>query len=114
MSLARFKLVFFSPTAHTRAILDHLVTTFPAHVGKIGNYERCAFLTRGTGQFQPTAEANPTIGAPGELEHVEEDRVEVLVLERMREVVQALKDVRLTCSKVHPYEEVAYDVYKLE
>ncbi|KAJ7862688.1 hypothetical protein B0H13DRAFT_2354525 [Mycena leptocephala] len=77
------------------------------YVGKIGNYERCAFLTRGTGQFRPTATANPTIGHPGELEYVDEDRVEVLVLDRMREVVQALK-------AVHPYEEVAYDVYKLE
>ncbi|KAJ7836510.1 hypothetical protein B0H13DRAFT_2288141 [Mycena leptocephala] len=69
------------------------------YVGKIGNYERC--------QFHPTAAANPTVGHPGELEYVDEDRVEVLVLDRMREVVQALK-------AVHPYEEVAYDVYKLE
>jgi hypothetical protein len=49
MSLTRFKLVFFSPAPNTRAILDHLFTAFPAHVGKIGNYERCAFLTRGIG-----------------------------------------------------------------
>ncbi|KAJ7836522.1 hypothetical protein B0H13DRAFT_1652046 [Mycena leptocephala] len=107
MSLARFKLVFFSPAPHTRAILDHLFSTFPAHVGKIGNYERCAFLTRGTGQFRPTATANPTIRHPGELEYVKEDRIEVLVLGRMREIVQALK-------AVHLYEKVAYDVYKLE
>ncbi|KAF7349615.1 putative GTP cyclohydrolase 1 type 2 [Mycena sanguinolenta] len=107
MSLARYKLVFFSPVSSTRGILEHLFTTFPAHVGKIGNYERCAFLTRGTGQFCATAGANPTIGTPGTLERVEEDRVEVLVLERIREVVATLKDV-------HPYEEVAYDVYKLE
>ncbi|KAJ7612473.1 GTP cyclohydrolase 1 type 2/Nif3 [Mycena polygramma] len=107
MSLTRFKLVFFSPAPHTQAILNHLFAAFPASVGKIGSYERCAFLTRGTGQFLPTAAAHPTIGAVGAVEHVEEDRVEVLVLERVREVVQALKDV-------HPYEEVAYDVYKLE
>jgi len=107
MSLARFKLVFFSPAPNTRDILKHLFTLFPAHVGKIGNYEQCAFLTRGTGQFAPIAAANPTIGSPGVLEQVEEDRVEVLVLERVREVVAALKEV-------HPYEEVAYDVYKLE
>jgi hypothetical protein len=48
---------------------------------------------RAPGQFRPTAAANPTIGHPGELEYVEEDRVEVLVLDRMREVVQALKAV---------------------
>ncbi|KAJ7890512.1 hypothetical protein B0H14DRAFT_2689607, partial [Mycena olivaceomarginata] len=93
MSLARFKLVFFSPAPNTRAILDHLFTAFPAHVGKIGNYERCAFLTRGIGQFAPTVGANPAIGTVGVLEQVEEDRVEVLVLERVREVVAALKVV---------------------
>jgi hypothetical protein len=61
MSLARFKLVFFSPAPHTRAILDHLFSTFPAHVGKIGNYERCAFLTRGTGAcvFPPRSASFP-------------------------------------------------------
>ncbi|KAK6992251.1 putative GTP cyclohydrolase 1 type 2 [Favolaschia claudopus] len=92
MSLAhKFKLVFFSPAPNTRGVLDHLFNTFLAHVGKIGNYQRCAFLTRGTGQFAPTADANPTIGQLGKLEQVEEDRVEV-----------------------HPYEEVAYDVYRLE
>ncbi|KAJ6451779.1 GTP cyclohydrolase 1 type 2/Nif3 [Mycena sanguinolenta] len=107
MSLARYKLVFFSPISSTRGILDHLFKAFPAHVGKIGHYEHCAFLTRGTGQFLATADANPTIGTPGTLERVEEDRVEVLVVECVREVVAALKDV-------HPYEEVAYDVYKLE
>ncbi|KAJ7246883.1 GTP cyclohydrolase 1 type 2/Nif3 [Mycena haematopus] len=107
MSLARYKLIFFSPIPNTRAILDHIFNTFPAHVGKIGNYERCAFITRGTGQFAPTAAANPTIGTPGTLNRVEEHRVEVLVVDRIREVVAALKDI-------HPYEEVAYDVYKLE
>ncbi|KAJ7091370.1 GTP cyclohydrolase 1 type 2/Nif3 [Mycena belliarum] len=107
MSLPRFKLVFFSPASKTSAILEHLFTKFPAHVGKIGNYEHCAFLSRGTGQFRPTAGARPAIGSVGALEAVVEDRVEVLVLDRVRDVVQELQ-------AVHPYEEVAYDVYKLE
>ncbi|KAJ7658100.1 hypothetical protein B0H17DRAFT_1097119 [Mycena rosella] len=46
---ARFKLVFFSPAPNTHAILDHLFETFPAHVGRVGNYEHVAFLSRGTG-----------------------------------------------------------------
>ncbi|KAJ7180684.1 GTP cyclohydrolase 1 type 2/Nif3 [Mycena filopes] len=107
MAAPRFKLVFFSPAPNTRAILDHLFRTFPAHVGKIGNYERCAFLSRGTGQFQPSAGAHPAIGEVGALQSVEEDRVEVSVLDRVREVVKELK-------AVHPYEEVAYDVYRVE
>ncbi|KAJ7504366.1 GTP cyclohydrolase 1 type 2/Nif3 [Mycena galericulata] len=107
MSLQRFKLVFFSPTTHTRAILDRLFEAFPTQVGVIGNYTHCAFVSRGTGQFQAGAGASPAIGAIGALEHVEEDRVEVVVLDRVPDVVRELKTV-------HPYEECAYDVYKLE
>ena len=50
MSLSRFKLVFFAPADSTRRILDHLFRTFPDELGKIGEYEQCAFITRGTGQ----------------------------------------------------------------
>lgn len=50
------------------------------------------------GQFRPTAEAQPTIGTPGELEFVEEDRVELIVLDQgdkvqLRNAVQELKKV---------------------
>ncbi|KAF7309768.1 hypothetical protein MIND_00348700 [Mycena indigotica] len=107
MALARFKLVFFVPTANTRAVLDHLFERFPDHVGTMGNYKKAAFISRGTGQFQPTEGAQPTIGTVGELEFVEEDRVEVLVIDQIHSVVQELV-------KVHPYEEVAYDVFRLE
>ncbi|KAK7472208.1 hypothetical protein VKT23_000330 [Stygiomarasmius scandens] len=60
----------------------------------------------------PSAAANPAIGKRGELEFVEEDRVEMVVndkgkKEELRKAVEELK-------KVHPYEEVAFDVYKME
>lgn len=50
------------------------------------------------GQFRPTAEAQPTIGTPGELEFVEEDRVELIVLDQgdkvqLRNAVRELKKV---------------------
>jgi len=73
-----------------------------------------------TGQFIPLTGANPAIGTVGTPEQVEEDRVEVLVRSdacdaeaggservEVQRVVEELK-------KVHPYEEVAYDVYRLE
>lgn len=47
----KFKLVFFTPVSNTRAILDHLFEKYPQVLGKIGNYEQCAFITRGTGQY---------------------------------------------------------------
>lgn len=67
------------------------------------------FETPGTAQFVPGEGAVPNIGTVGKLERVEEMRVEVLCVGRdvMEGAVGALK-------KAHPYEEVAYEVYKLE
>lgn len=67
------------------------------------------FETPGIGQFVPGEGAVPNIGAVGKLERVEEMKVEVLCAGRdvMVGAVGALK-------KAHPYEEVAYEVYKLE
>lgn len=118
-TIQKFKLVFFTPVSKTRAILDHLFEKYPQALGKIGNYEQCAFVTRGTGQyrlssvcpfaihmmnigqFKPTAEAQPTIGTPGALEFVEEDRVELIVLDQgdkvqLKNAVRELKKVRKT------------------
>ncbi|KAA1477519.1 hypothetical protein DENSPDRAFT_589017 [Dentipellis sp. KUC8613] len=110
--MSRYKLVFFVPVAATQSVLSHLFSRYPTVLGKIGNYQHCAFVTRGTGQFRPCDGANPTIGAVGTLEHVEEDRVEIVVNDGgdqadLKGAIQELK-------QVHPYEEVAYDVYKLE
>lgn len=51
MSVTRFKLVFFTPRKNTAEILDHLFKKFPQDLGKIGQYERCAFVTPGTGRM---------------------------------------------------------------
>jgi len=112
MSSFRYKMIFFSPVANTAAILAHLFRSLPDALGNIGsNYEQCAFVSApGTGQFLPTAGATPHIGQVDKLEYVPENRVEVMVTggaENVREAIRQLK-------KVHPYEEVAYDVVKLE
>ena len=79
MSASRYKLVFFSPIASNQSILSHLFQRYPSNIGRIGNYENCAFVTQGTGQFRPISGANPSIGAVGQLEHVQEHRVEIVV-----------------------------------
>ncbi|KAL5510931.1 hypothetical protein ACEPAG_4688 [Sanghuangporus baumii] len=112
MAASRFKLVFFCPPKNTAEVLDRLFRAYPLHVGRIGEYEQCAFMTQGTGQFRGVGSANPTIGELGRLEKVEEYRVEVLVRdegtsEQIRGAVSELK-------KAHPYEEVAYEVYRIE
>lgn len=63
----------------------------------------------GTGQFLPGAGANPAIGAVGEVEYVEEMKVEVMCVGRSI-MLDAVKEL----VKAHPYEEVAYEVYKME
>lgn len=110
--MPRFKLVFFSPVKSTSSILSHLFSKYPKELGNIGNYEECAFFSQGTGQFRPGPEANPAVGTRGELEYVEEHRVEVVVNDggHNDQIKQAIAELK----KVHPYEEVAYDVYRLE
>jgi len=53
-----------------------------------------------SGQFKSVGSANPTIGNVGQLEYVEEDKVEVVVNDRgqhneIRNVIKELKNVRV-------------------
>jgi len=76
--------------------------------GRMGNYSFCSFSTRGVGRFLPGEGAHPSIGEIGKLEEVEEERIEfVCDADQVQIVVAAIK-------AVHPYEEVALDVYSLE
>ncbi|WP_211658664.1 Nif3-like dinuclear metal center hexameric protein [Phytoactinopolyspora halophila] len=98
------KLIVFVPEPDTPQVLDALTT---AGAGIIGNYERCAWMTSGTGTFRPGAGANPTIGAVGDVEEVAEHRLEMVLPRRIRaSVIAALYEA-------HPYEEPAYDIYEL-
>lgn len=67
------------------------------------------FETQGIGQFLPGEGAVPNIGAVGKLERVAETKVEVLCVGKdvMTGAVDSLK-------RAHPYEEVSYEVYKME
>ncbi|KAG8966080.1 hypothetical protein FRC03_012564 [Tulasnella sp. 419] len=107
-SLPRYKLIFFSPVNATQNILSQLFSASKdgMRIGQIGAYDRCAFACRGTGQFKPLENANPTIGSVGQVEFVEEDKVEVAVQGDVKAAVAELR-------KVHPYEEPAYEVYQM-
>lgn len=98
------KLVVFVPAANA----DELRTALArAGAGTIGDYEQCTFSIPGEGRFRPLEGANPTIGSVGDVEVVEEVRVEsVLPRHRRADVVRAMK-------AVHPYEEPAFDVLEL-
>ncbi|MCJ1284133.1 hypothetical protein MMC26_003464 [Xylographa opegraphella] len=63
----------------------------------------------GIGQFRPGDKANPSIGRVGAREEVKEARVETLCLGE--DVVRKAVDALISA---HPYEEPAYEVYKME
>ncbi|MBY5927180.1 MULTISPECIES: YqfO family protein [unclassified Halomonas] len=99
-----YKLAFFVPHDHAEAVKE---AVFATGAGRIGDYEACCFQTAGEGQFRPLSGADPHIGRVGELERVQEFKVEMVCADELIEAaVSALK-------LAHPYEEVAYDVWRL-
>lgn len=99
------KLAVFVPEDHLDAVRNAVTE---AGAGWIGNYSHCTFTTRGTGTFKPLPGTKPYIGTQGELEQVDELKLETIVpTGKLKAVIQAML-------KAHPYEEVAYDLYPME
>lgn len=103
--MAVYKLCFYVPEDHAEAVKT---AVFQAGAGRIGNYDCCSFQVRGWGQFRPLDGSNPFIGDQGEIETVDEFRVEMICAEE--HLRAALSALRLA----HPYEEPAIDLWKLE
>ena len=98
------KLIMFVPTGWEDAVK---AAVFAAGAGHLGAYSECAWQILGTGQFRPSDDANPTVGARGTVSQVAELRIEVLVAEAVQaDVIQALR-------KSHPYEEPAFELIRL-
>lgn len=100
-----FKLVVFVPKTHAEIVRD---TMLNCGAGYIGNYSHCSFNIEGSTTFMPLLGTSPFIGKQGELERVDEVRIETIVKEE--ELINVVNNML----KVHPYEEAAYDVYPLE
>jgi dinuclear metal center YbgI/SA1388 family protein len=99
------KLVVFVPSEHEERVREAIGR---AGGGAIGDYECCSFSSNGTGRFLPKEQANPFIGTVGQLEVVEEIKVEAIYQEQLE------KKILSAMLKAHPYEEVAYDIIRLE
>lgn len=99
------KLVTFVPSAHAEKVR---LALFRAGAGHIGNYDACSYNGSGQGSFRANEQANPYVGEKGKIHFEEEVRLETILPSHKRKVVlRALMEA-------HPYEEVAYDIYKLE
>lgn len=104
MQTKNVKLIIFTPLSHGDIVRETLGN---AGAGKIGNYDFCSFSTRGTGRYRGNENSTPAIGDPLKYESVDEERIEVVLPSEI------LKDVISAVRKVHPYEEMAFDVYPL-
>jgi dinuclear metal center YbgI/SA1388 family protein len=101
----QYKLVVFVPAQSTDKLRSKLTD---AGAGRIGGYEQCSFTVVGEGTFQGGPQSNPVVGLAGSFERVEESRLEMICPGRcLAAVVAALRET-------HPYEEPAFDLYRLE
>ena len=99
-----YKLAFFVPASHVEVVK---AAVFAAGGGRIGDYDHCAWQTLGQGQFRPLDGSQPFLGQTGQVEVVEEWKVELVVADELvAQVVAALK-------QSHPYETPAYEAWRL-
>jgi len=99
------KLVVFIPEGYVDKVMNALSAS---GAGIIGNYSDCSFSVQGEGTFKPGEGTKPFSGKVGELKREKEYRLETIVPKE--KVVGAIEAM----ISVHPYEEVAYDLYPLE
>ena len=105
MSYPFYKIELYVPESHLAAVKTAM---FEAGAGRVGNYDCCAWQTRGEGQFRPLNGSSPFLGNQGQIETVIEHKLEMVCEEQCLEaVIAALK-------RAHPYEEVAYTVIRTE
>ena len=98
------KIVIYVPVTHADVVREALGE---GGAGHFGVYDFCSFSQRGTGRFRPMEGSDPYIGSQGKVESVEEERIETVCPRSIAlEVVERVR-------AVHPYEEMAYDVYPL-
>jgi dinuclear metal center YbgI/SA1388 family protein len=100
-----YKLVVFVPAGHEDGVRQALGD---AGLGVIGRYSHCSFASPGQGTYRPLPGAQPFSGETGKLSRTKEFRLEILAPESLLPV--ALERLK----QVHPYEEIAYDLYPVQ
>ena len=99
------KLSTFVPDAHLETLRQAL---FEAGAGHVGKYAGCSFVSSGTGSFTAGEGTNPFAGTKGKPHFEAEQKLELIFQAHLEQrVLDAL-------FRTHPYEEVAYDIFRLE
>jgi dinuclear metal center YbgI/SA1388 family protein len=100
-----FKMAVFVPVSHADIVRE---TLFATGAGHIGNYSSCSFTSAGNGTFRAEGSAVPYVGEMNKLHTEHEVKIETIIPSHLvSSVVSAVR-------QVHPYEEIAYDLYPLE
>ena len=100
-----YKLCFYVPESHLEGVKN---ACFTQGAGRIGNYRCCAWQVLGQGQFMPMTGSKPYLGAENQIERANEYCVEMVCTDELiHDVIAALKDA-------HPYEEPAYQAWRIE
>ncbi len=101
----QFKLIVFVPENSVEVVAG---AVFKSGGGIIGEYSNCSFRTNGKGTFKGSSKSNPSVGEKETNITVEEIKLEFLVDSwKINTIISAM-------TRVHPYEEVAYDIIPLE
>jgi dinuclear metal center YbgI/SA1388 family protein len=99
------KIVTFCPIDYAEAVRNAL---FANGAGSIGNYSACSFNTEGIGTFKGNEKTTPFVGKQGQLHYENEIKIETIIpAYHLKKAINAML-------VVHPYEEVAYDVFPIE
>jgi hypothetical protein len=102
--MSRVKIVTFVPPENADEVRQALGS---AGAGQIGEYSFCSNSFVGQGRSMPSVNAKPYIGEAGKIEIITEERIEVVCdRSNAKAVIAAMR-------AVHPYEEVAFDIYPL-
>lgn len=98
------KLVVFCPEENMNVVRDKICE----EGGVIGDYTNCSYVSYGSGTFMGNKNTTPFIGTQMQKQTVKEVKIEVIINKNL--VERTMIEVK----KIHPYQEVGYDVYPLK
>jgi dinuclear metal center YbgI/SA1388 family protein len=98
------KYVVYTPNKDAEKVR---MAVFAAGGGHVGEYAACSFNSEGIGTFKASEKSNPHVGKRGQIHFEEETRIEFVVPTFM------IDKIHKAVLSVHPYEEVAYDIYAM-
>mgnify|MGYP000138117948 CR=1 FL=1 len=98
------KLVVYCPSDKPEIVNRVRENLFNNGAGNISDYSNCSFNLQGKGTYLPGESTNPAYGEKGITNFMDETKIEVVVMN------QDANRILAEVNKVHPYEEVAYEI----